>query len=78
MIRPGETSVTVCTLKGLHSRVFSVMPRELIRAGKLPCAAIPCAFVWLFPWTGRQKRMLKLIKLKITLNLGSLYWAIFI
>lgn len=55
MVRSGEASVTVCALEGFHSRVFPVMPRQLIRAGKLPRAAVPGAFVWLFPWRPRQR-----------------------
>lgn len=53
MVGPGEASVTVRALEGLDAGVFPVMPRQLVRAGKLPRAAVPGAFVWLFPW-GRE------------------------
>lgn len=55
VVRSGEAAVTVCALKGLDPCVFPVMPRQLIRAGKLPRAAIPGAFVWLFPWREREQ-----------------------
>ena len=55
MVGSGEAAVTVCTLEGLHPCVFSVMPRQLVGAGELPRAAVPGAFVWLFPCRERQE-----------------------
>lgn len=49
VVGPGEAAVTVCALEGLDPRVFPVVPRQLIGPRKLPRAAVPRAFVWLFP-----------------------------
>lgn len=45
MVRPGETPVAVVTLKGLCTRVFPVVPRELIAPCKTPLASFPWALV---------------------------------
>lgn len=47
-----KAPVTVCTFKGFHSGVLAIMPRQLIRASKFPCASLPRAFVWLFTCMG--------------------------
>ena len=47
MVTAGERSSTVDALEGLCPSVLPVVPRQLIRPGKLPAAPIPRASVWL-------------------------------
>ena len=41
VVRPGEAPITVGALEGLGARVFSVVSRQLVRAGKPPLTAVP-------------------------------------
>lgn len=50
MVWAGKASVAVPALKGFDPCVFAVMPCQLVRAGELPCAAVPGALVWLLTW----------------------------
>lgn len=49
VVGAGEAAVAVRALERFHTRVLPVVPRQLVRAGKLPRAAVPGALVWLFP-----------------------------
>lgn len=48
VIRARETAVAVGAAKGFDAGVLAKVPRQLIRAGKAPGTALPCALVWLF------------------------------
>ena len=48
MVRPGECSLAMGTLKWLDPRVFPHVPGEFVRSRKLPVAAFPVALVGLF------------------------------
>lgn len=41
MVRPGKTPVAVVALEGLRTRVFPVVPCELITPGKTPLTPFP-------------------------------------
>ena len=47
MVTSGERPSAVGALEGLCPRVLPVVPRQLVRPGKLPAAPIPRASVWL-------------------------------
>lgn len=45
MIATGERALAEVALEGLLAGVLAVVPRQLVRAGELPRAALPCALV---------------------------------
>lgn len=54
VVRAREAAVTVRAAEGLDACVLAEMPGELVRAGKLPGAAFPGAFVRLLSCTGSR------------------------
>lgn len=52
MVRAREAAFAVSTLEGFDARVLAVVACELVRACKLPCAAVPRALVWLLTSVG--------------------------
>lgn len=48
VVRAGEAAVAVGAAKGFDASVLAKVPRQLVRAGKAPGTALPCALVWFF------------------------------
>lgn len=48
VVRAGEAAIAVSAAKRFNAGVLAKVPRQLVRAGKAPGTALPCALVWLF------------------------------
>lgn len=67
VVGAGEAAVTVWTLEGFDSSMFSEMSREFIRPSEFPCASFPCTFVGFFSCRKVGKKELIFSKSKMIL-----------
>lgn len=52
VVRAGEAAVAVGAAKGFDASVLAKVSRQLVRSGKAPGTALPCALVRLFTCKG--------------------------
>ena len=57
VVAAGERPRAEVALEGLGPRVLPVVPRQLVRPGKLPAAPVPCALVRLLARVGPLVRL---------------------